>query len=144
MCTDGNGRNVSWRPLRWGLVLLALVALCAGVMLLYAVNPGESGLYPPCPFRAWTGLYCPGCGTLRALHQLLHGNLKTAFFLNPLAVILLPALAYGMLSIALQTAGARPLPTVFIPAFWIWTLLAVILVYWCLRNVPLYSFSLFH
>jgi hypothetical protein len=74
---------------------------------------------------------------------LLHGNLQAAFFLNPLAILLLPPTAYGLLVQACQFAGFKPPPTVFIPAFWIWTLLAVILAYWVLRNIPLYPFSLF-
>ena len=90
-----------------------------------------------------TGLLCPGCGTLRALHQLLHGHLKSALLLNPLAVMALPVLAgwYAMKG-AYVLAGRRA-PAILIPAFWIWTLLAVVLVFWVLRNLPWYPFSLF-
>jgi len=116
--------------------------MCAGGVYLYVFNPAGSGIYPICPFHALTGLHCPGCGTGRAMHQLLHGNLGAAMRLNPLAVIMLPPLVYGMLSIGLQTVGRKPLPSVFIPVFWIWMLLAVILLFWVLRNVPYYPFSL--
>ncbi|MEW5722540.1 MAG: DUF2752 domain-containing protein, partial [Thermodesulfobacteriota bacterium] len=58
------------------LVVSALGAAgLAGATWLYLVNPAVSALYPPCPFHALTGLYCPGCGTLRGLNQLLHGHL---------------------------------------------------------------------
>ena len=36
------------------------------------------GHYPTCPFLAITGWYCPGCGSLRAVHDLLHGDLAGA------------------------------------------------------------------
>ncbi|MFZ1935461.1 MAG: DUF2752 domain-containing protein [Thermoguttaceae bacterium] len=139
---DRGGSSASWRRLRWGAVIAAALAVCAGGVYLYIFDPARSGIYPLCPFHALTGLHCPGCGTGRALHQLLHGNVLAALQLNPLAVVLLPPVAYGMLSLALQFVGLKRLPSKFIPAFWIWTLLAVILLYWVLRNVPCYPFTL--
>jgi hypothetical protein len=62
-----------------------------GVAVLFAFNPAEHALYPRCAFNSLTGLLCPGCGGLRAMHQLLHGNLAAAWALNPLAVLLVPA-----------------------------------------------------
>ena len=48
--------------------------------------------------RYVTGLLCPGCGTLRGLHQLLHGHLAAAFRLNPVMVLSLPLLGYVALA----------------------------------------------
>ncbi len=138
--TGGRGERRRW--LRWGAVIAAAVAACAGGVCLYVFDPARSGFYPLCPFHAVTGLHCPGCGSGRALHQLLHGNVLAAMRLNPLAVVLLPPLAYGMLSLGLQFIGRKPLPGKFIPASWIWTLLAVILLYWVLRNIPCSPFTL--
>jgi hypothetical protein len=140
MCDGGKAGFRPW--LRRGAVVAAGLTLCAGGIYLYAFNPAGSGVYPICPFHSITGLHCPGCGTGRALHQLLHGNVLAAMRLNPLGVLLLPPVAYGMLSLALQFVGLRPLPSKFIPAFWIWMLLAVILLYWVLRNIPCYPFTL--
>jgi hypothetical protein len=36
----------------------------------------------------------------------------------------------------------RRLPGVFLPSFVIWTLLATIIAFWILRNLPWYPFSL--
>jgi hypothetical protein len=139
---DRDGSVVPRRWRRWAALAAAGLALCAGGAYLYAFNPAGSGVYPLCPFHALTGLHCPGCGTGRALYQLLHGNVWAAMQLNPLAVVLLPPLSYGMLSLGLQFVGLKRLPSKFIPAFWIWTLLAVILLYWILRNIPCYPFTL--
>lgn len=114
-----------------------------GLIFLYAYNPSTSSLYPPCPFHALTGLHCPGCGSLRALHQLLHGHVLTAFGLNPLMVLTLPFLGYAFLSSFLEELTGRIyLPRPFIPASWIWAYLGVILLFWVLRNIPVYPFSL--
>jgi Protein of unknown function (DUF2752) len=138
---DGGGAD-SRRWLRRSAVIAAVLAVCAGGAYIYIFNPVGTDVYPKCPFHTLTGLHCPGCGTVRALHQLLHGNVLAAMRFNPLAVVLLPPVAYGMLSIGLQFVGLKPLPSKFIPAFWIWTLLAVILLYWVLRNIPCQPFTL--
>ena len=94
---------------RWkvgGLAILGFTTL----IVLFAHDPANSMFYPPCPFRALTGFYCPGCGTLRALHQLLHGHLVAAFWLNPLAALLLPFLGYASLCSIVLAGTSRPLP----------------------------------
>jgi len=49
-----------------------------------------------CPFHAVTGLYCPGCGGLRALNSLANADFMAALQYNPLIVIMLPLLLLGM------------------------------------------------
>ena len=68
------------RTLMWAAITAA--GLLAGAAL-YLFNPAESRLFPPCPFHALTGWQCPGCGSLRAAHCLLHGEFIAAFRLNP-------------------------------------------------------------
>ena len=55
--------------------LALLVVVCGAAGILYFLSPYDSGVYAPCPFNALTDLYCPGCGTLRGLHELLHGHI---------------------------------------------------------------------
>jgi hypothetical protein len=85
------------------------LAAAAAALLVYAFDPAVTALYPPCPFRALTGLLCPLCGSLRAAHQLLHGHVAEAFALNPLTVggaAAVAAAATTGLRPALVTAGA--------------------------------------
>jgi len=121
------------------LVSGALVALAVGVLRVF--NPATTWLFPPCPFRALTGYLCPGCGTLRALHEILNGHLAAAFRLNPLMVLLMPYVGYSGASSALETVFGRGLPRVFLRPAYIWMLLAIILLYWILRNTPLLAMS---
>lgn len=115
--------------------------ILAATFILYFFNPSTSGVYPPSPFRALTGLYCPGCGTLRALHHLLHGHIITAFGLNPLMMLALPYLIYSYISYSAPVILEREIPQIFIKANWIWLILKVILAYWVLRNIPFAPFS---
>jgi len=121
----------------------ALVAAAAGSLgFLYVFDPASSGVYPTCPFLALTGCYCPGCGTLRALHQLTHGHLISALDLNLLMMLSLPFVGYFFASQAMLAVKGRPLRTFFVGPTLIWMLLGFILVYWMLRNIPVYPFSL--
>jgi len=111
-------------------------------VFLYFVSPGESSLCPPCPFHALTGLHCPGCGTVRGLHQIMHGNLIAAMGLNPMMVLSLPYLGYAYFSLWSRATRGKPLPRRFIPAKWLWMLLAVIILFAILRNIPVYPFTI--
>lgn len=119
-----------------------LAAAAAGVVILTVFDPANSGIFPPCPVHYLTGWYCPGCGSLRAIHQILHGDLRSAWAMNPLTVLLLPFIGYGLASHALVVLTGRSLPRVFLPAGWIRALCAAIVLFGILRNVPLYPFEL--
>jgi hypothetical protein len=123
-------------------VLLISVIGFVVACLLYAFNPADSLLYAPCPFHALTGLYCPGCGSLRAIHQLLHMHFLSAFRLNPLLVLSIPLLGYLLLHPYLVRSKKHFLPDVNIPAFLIWIYLGIVVSFWIIRNIPLYPFSL--
>ena len=71
---------------------LALLAILAGALVLYLYDPASSALFPACPFLTLTGWQCPGCGTTRALHALMHGNVGEAFRLNPLLFVAMGAI----------------------------------------------------
>lgn len=106
---------------------------------LYAIDPNQPGHYPTCPFLAVTGLYCPGCGSLRATHDLLHGDLAGALARNPLAVLAVPYLVLAFVTFVMRSTG-RPAPrSTSLPAWVIWLLLAAVLAFTVLRNLPGFS-----
>ena len=47
---------------------------------------------PRCIFHELTGWQCPGCGSQRMLHALLHGNIREAWNHNAVLLLLLPLL----------------------------------------------------
>lgn len=78
-------------PLGAGLALAGLV-LALGLR-----DPHREGSWGICPFAALTGIPCPGCGGLRAVHHLTELNLVEALSSNAFAVLLLLALVVGWL-----------------------------------------------
>ena len=54
------------------------VTAVAGLTVLFYANPAADSRFPACPLHYFTGLHCPGCGTLRAIHCLVHGHLLAA------------------------------------------------------------------
>ncbi len=73
-----------------GIIALAAGAgLVAVAAVLFVFDPARGGFYPPCLLHQYTGLNCPACGSLRALHHLTHGEFRAAFHCNPLLLVLL-------------------------------------------------------
>ena len=114
-----------------------MLFLLAGVGVLYMFDPAEPNIYPKCPFLSLTGCLCPGCGTLRALHQLLQGNLTAAVGYNVLTVVSLPFVAYSIGTWSMRELGLRAPRPIFVDHRLIWGLLGVVLLYWALRNLPI-------
>jgi hypothetical protein len=110
----------------WTLALLAAIVLAG----LWWFDPQRTNAYPRCMFHELTGLHCPGCGSTRAAHALVHGRLLEALRFNPLLVVGLPLVALAMV-------GSR----------WKWgrlaklaisgrAVLVVLLVFAVVRNLP--------
>lgn len=81
-----------------------------------------------------TGLKCPGCGSQRAIHALLCGDILSAFRYNALLVISLPIiLLYGIAELLRTRYNAlyRKLnsPTA------IWAIFVIVVLWWILRNI---------
>lgn len=120
-------------------VLVLIVVGIAFSSLLVADPNSKDSIFPPCLFKALTGLFCPGCGATRAMHALLHGDLRAALRMNSLLVLalpLLPLLALSNFNVALdrlplvlrRLTDARP---------WAGTVIA----YFALRNLPWWPFQ---
>lgn len=114
--------------------LIAATAACGYVR---AIDPNSPGHYPTCPFLAVSGLFCPGCGTLRAIHALTHGDLGEAVGLNVFTVSMLPLLSFLWLRWAVASLRDRPSRTRAADPRLIWLLLVAIIVFWVVRNLPL-------
>ncbi|MGH3725557.1 MAG: DUF2752 domain-containing protein [Mycobacterium sp.] len=64
---------------------------CVAIWFADPTTPG--GVLPVCPFKALTGLDCPGCGGLRMVYSLMHGDVLGALRYNAVALVALGFLA---------------------------------------------------
>jgi len=133
MFADGIVRQRLKAVALWGL-------LASGAAYLFFFEPGRTGFFPLCPFRSLTGLRCPGCGTTRALHQLLHGHALAAFELNPLLLLALPVLGILLIVYTRCAVDGRPMPQVVLPRTYAWAICALVFGFWVFRNTAVYPF----
>lgn len=107
--------------------------LAAGAGAALAVRNWGTGWVPRCPFRALTGLDCPGCGTTRAVEALLHGDVGAAIGFNAFAMLYaLPVLAWWIVTRLLGRAD----PVVLRSARWASGLAVAVVVFAVARNLP--------
>jgi hypothetical protein len=111
-------------------------------IFLFFFNPASPAnqFFPKCPFRLVTGLQCPGCGSTRACYQLVHLHPLAAFKLNPLMVMTLPFIVYGLLGFTRSAVTGKPYRRVFIPSRYLWAWLVLLISFWIFRNTPWYPF----
>jgi hypothetical protein len=129
---DRPGAGAPWSVHR-GLAALVALALLGGIAILLFFNPSEHSFYPICLLHATTGLQCPGCGSLRALHQILHGNVVAAFKFNPITVLAVPlAIVIAIRMLVLKMRGksvrfeVRPLC--------LWAIVGLLILFTFIRN----------
>lgn len=78
------------------LIAVATILIAAVLIIFFNIDPNVYPFFPKCPFLVITGLECPGCGSQRAYHQLLHFNIVSAFHQNPLVVLFTPYILFGL------------------------------------------------
>ena len=115
-----------------------------GIIIIYSYfNPAQHSFFIPCPFNYVTGFHCPGCGSQRAVHQLLHLNILEALQLNPLLVLSLQILFLGVgVQIWNYIFETQYRITLFYNNKFIYGYFIVVILYWILRNIPYEPFNL--
>ena len=119
-----------------------LIGLLTGLLalagFLYVFDPSDSKIFPPCPFYTITRFYCPGCGSQRALHDILHLDLSGAAENNILVIPAILVIIYNLIYQLLKPKHQNILYYSSAP----WIILVIIVIFWILRNLPFYPFPL--
>lgn len=89
---------------------------------------------PKCLFRLLTGYDCPGCGSQRAFHALLHGRLAEAWGYNPYLFFAVPAGAVLIAAEAMRRSHPRLHRTLVNPLS-ATIILAATIAWWVFRNL---------
>ena len=115
-------------------MLEVAAVVVAGVEIYSTFDPSASRWFPRCPFLMLTGLKCPGCGTQRAIHALLHGDVLSALHFNALLPVSIPLLLlYGYAELV-RTRKPRFYNRVNSVTA-ILAVLVVVIVWWIVRNI---------
>lgn len=98
--------------------------------------------FPECPFHKYLHLDCPGCGSQRAIHALLHLNLQKAAGYNLLLVLSLPILALQLFCKIYTYFTKRNL----VLRFWYnpntpKIIFVIVMIFWIARNLPYIPFK---
>lgn len=132
------GRREAVERSLWKRVLIGITLPAIFILLCIYEYQGGSGM--ECMFYRYTGLYCPGCGSGRAVSALFHGRFAEAVSYNILLPILgipcLIVLAHEYLRIVFPGMELRPIRISQRTAV---ILTAVIVVFWIIRNVPAFD-----
>lgn len=114
--------------------LVIFLAILVAVIIYGAFDPSVSRFFPRCPFYMLTGLKCPGCGSQRAIHSLLHGDVSQALSFNLFLVVAIPLIA--VLYYAEYRRKSHPrLYMLLNSKYVIWTALALVCGWWLIRNI---------
>jgi hypothetical protein len=118
--------------------LIAIAVLLAPLLLYFygKHDPEIPGLFPPCPFHSLTGLFCPGCGSQRASHDLIHGDLLGGLSHNPLLIAVILVFAFEIGRYLILRFKHKPCRSLFTYPWFSKTLLIVVLSFWIARNLP--------
>lgn len=89
---------------------------------------------PKCTFKFLTGYDCPGCGSQRMLHALLHGDIAAAWQANAVLLCMIPLLAIMIFAAMTRLRNPRLYAVVnSLPV--IISLLAITIIWTILRNI---------
>ena len=119
---------------------LAGLAMLGGCLAAGLIDPTGGPVL--CPFRAATGLYCPGCGSTRMLHHVFTGRFDFATGDNPLALLMLPLTLWWVFVGLTAWAGGPRWAAPRFSANQVWILAVAVGLFWILRNIPTLPFTL--
>lgn len=123
------------RGIRYNRLVLSCMLGATVLFALYAFfNPAETWWMPKCPIHFLTGWDCPGCGSQRALHALLHGRVEEAFHHNAFILLFMPFLILFGISEYNRTKWPRLYRKLTHPAL-LFTITALILLWGVGRNL---------
>jgi hypothetical protein len=117
------------------------IAVVALAMLYFFVNPSELNILPKCPLYITTGIYCPGCGSQRATHHLLHFNFEGVLQQNVLYFIGLLFIGYHLTITSLNLFLKKKIYNYVYHPKTPLIILIIILLFWAARNLPFYPFN---
>ncbi|MDH7446851.1 DUF2752 domain-containing protein [Aquimarina sp. 2201CG14-23] len=104
-----------------------------------ALNTGNS-YFPGCIFHSLTGYHCPGCGSQRAIHDLLNGRILQALQHNFLFIILAMVVVFKGYYYISKKVFNKNITDWTYNKYLTYAILILVISYWILRNIPVAPF----
>jgi hypothetical protein len=121
------------------MVAASTTLMCAAVWVGDPTSPG--GPLPVCPTKALLGIDCPGCGSMRMLYSLMHGNLMAAARFNALGLVAVVLLVWAYLAWTYGRVTGRRIRS-WQHYRWSAAVTLVLVVGWFIvRNIPFAPFN---
>jgi len=122
-------------------IIIGVLALLGMLSLYVFWNPTETSIFPSCPVYAATGIYCPGCGSQRAAHKILNGNIIEGVRHNYMIVLLAMVLLYQGFVYVMNDMLGKKIPNLLHKSKVTFSILIIVVLFWVLRNIDLFPFS---
>ena len=116
------------------VIVLVIAVLLVFGFIYFTLDPASSDLFPRCPFLQVTGYKCPGCGSQRAIHALLNGDIIGALGYNAMLIVAIPWIALCLFAEGQRTRRPRLYERLNAPLL-VWLFLVAVLAWWLLRNI---------
>lgn len=134
---EGNGQSRRSDRLRAWIMFGGTSAIFAASVLWH---PQDDGGLVLCPFRAMTGLPCPGCGLTRAFCAIGRGEIERALHFNIISpIVFLGAVVVWLyaVSVLLKIDPLRDLLARLRPGARVWQATLVLLAVWWVVRLSL-------
>ena len=127
--------------LKFGLIIILVIAIFGMLSLYFFWNPSEYEIFPKCPFYSIFGLYCPGCGSQRAVYQMLHGHLIEGLKHNFLIGLLALVLGYEIFILLMNKVFNKKIYNLLHNSKVTLGILILVILFWILRNINIFPFT---
>lgn len=122
------------------LIMLLLLGVIA--LFYFSVNPNQIDFLLKCPLYKTTGIFCPGCGSQRAVHNLLHGDILIALRNNSMLVLGLTGLLFHYGIHVSNHLFKTQFKSIFDNKKVLLFVIGILILFWILRNTSIYPFTL--
>ncbi|OBH48246.1 hypothetical protein A5690_14855 [Mycobacterium intracellulare] len=121
------------------VVAASATLMCAAIWVGDPTTP--NGPLPVCPTKALLGIDCPGCGSLRMLYSLMHGNVLAAARFNALGLAAVVLLVWAYLAWTYGHVVGRRVRSWQHRRFAAAVTLSLVLAWFVVRNIPVAPFT---
>ena len=116
----------------WAILLVIIAVVLAATY--YFFDPAEVKWMPRCIWKVATGTDCPGCGSQRMAHALMHGDIAGAWNANAYALCMLPLIGVLLVADLFRNRHPRFYSRLHSPTV-IWGLAVSVFIWWVGRNL---------